>query len=65
MRSASCEITELSNPNSAERVRFSRGSMKCAGRFAAPSTTPATEPAVAPFESVSHPPATVSPTVEA
>lgn len=37
--------------------------MKWCGSFAAPSTVPTTEPAVAAFESVSHPPCTANPTV--
>src|SRR5215213_2453056 len=63
VRRASSEIRELSKPKTADRIRSSRGSMKWRGSWSAPSTVPTTEPAVAPFESVSQPPCTVKPTV--
>lgn len=60
VRAASSLIRTPSKPNTALRTVSSSGSFHCAGMASAPHRTPATEPAVAPFESVSRPPRTVS-----
>jgi hypothetical protein len=49
-----------SKPNTALRTRSTSGSFHWSGTASAPVSTPATEPAVAPLESVSRPPRTVS-----
>ena len=59
MRFASSLIRTPSKPNTALRTRSSSGSVHCVGMAEAPHSTPATEPAVAPLESVSRPPRTV------
>ena len=53
--------TELSNPNSALRMRSSKAAVQWSGMAAAPTNAPAIEPAVAPLLSVSRPDATIWP----
>src|SRR5258708_33168026 len=63
VRSARSEMRELSYPLTELRIKSCKGSIQRPGNPRVPWSTPKAEPAVAPLQSVSHPPWTANPIV--